>query len=52
MFTRAIECRIKPEKQRDIAEGNDTVPDFLKKYPGFIEAVGLLPETDPTYRKL
>jgi quinol monooxygenase YgiN len=48
MFTRIVECHVKPEKREDFTNKlrNDVLP-VLQKQPGFVEVIGLTSETDP-----
>ena len=48
MFTRIVECRVKPEKREEFNNKlrNDVLP-ILQKQPGFVDLIGLTSETDP-----
>lgn len=48
MFTRIVECHVKPEKREDFAHKlrNDVLP-VLQKQPGFVDLIGLTSETEP-----
>jgi quinol monooxygenase YgiN len=48
MFTRIVECHVKPEKREDLTHKlrNDVLP-VLQKQPGFVDLIGLTSETEP-----
>ncbi|HVO79705.1 MAG TPA: antibiotic biosynthesis monooxygenase [Terriglobales bacterium] len=48
MFTRIVECHVKPEKREDLTTKlrNDVLP-VLQKQPGFVDLIGLTSETEP-----
>ena len=48
MYTRIVECHVKPEKKDEFNNKlrNEVLP-ILSKQPGFVDLVGLLQETDP-----
>jgi quinol monooxygenase YgiN len=48
MFTRIVECHVKPEKREDFTHKlrNDVLP-VLQKQPGFVDLIGLTSETEP-----
>ncbi len=47
MFTRIVECNVKPEKRDEFSNKlrNDVLP-ILQKQPGFVDLIGLVHETD------
>ena len=47
MFTRIVECRVKPDKRDDFNNKlrNDVLP-ILQKQPGFVDLIGLTSESD------
>ena len=48
MFTRIVECTVKPEKKDEFNQKLRTeVLEILKKQPGFIDLIGLVSETNP-----
>jgi heme-degrading monooxygenase HmoA len=48
MFTRFVECHVKPDKKDDFNNKlrNDVLA-ILQKQPGFVDLIGLVSETDP-----
>ena len=48
MFTRFVECHVKPDKKDDFTNKlrNDVLP-ILQKQPGFVDLIGLVSENDP-----
>ena len=48
MFTRFVECHVKPDKKDDFTRKlrNDVLP-ILQKQPGFVDLIGLVSENDP-----
>jgi heme-degrading monooxygenase HmoA len=48
MFTRFVECHVKPDKRDDFTQKlrNDVLP-ILQKQPGFVDLIGLISEKDP-----
>ncbi|HLX77071.1 MAG TPA: antibiotic biosynthesis monooxygenase [Terriglobales bacterium] len=48
MFTRIVECTVKPEKKDEMQQRlrNEILP-LLQKQPGFVDEVGLASEHDP-----
>jgi quinol monooxygenase YgiN len=48
MFTRFVECNVKPDKKDDFTHKlrNDVLP-ILQKQPGFVDLIGLVSENDP-----
>jgi quinol monooxygenase YgiN len=48
MFTRIVECHVKPEKKQEAATKmtNEVLP-ILQKQPGFVDMIGLIDEHDP-----
>ena len=48
MFTRFVECHVKPDKKDDFTHQlrNDVLP-ILQKQPGFVDLIGLVSENDP-----
>src|SRR5438270_13820665 len=48
MFTRIVECRVKPDKRDEFNNKlrNDVLP-ILQKQPGFVDLIGLASDTDP-----
>ena len=48
MFTRIVECTVKPEKRNELLQRlrNEILP-LLQKQPGFVDEVGLVSEHDP-----
>jgi quinol monooxygenase YgiN len=48
MYTRFVECNVKPEKRDDFTNKlrNDVLP-ILQKQPGFVDLIGLVSEGDP-----
>ena len=48
MFTRIVECTVKPDKRDEIQQRlrNEILP-LLQKQPGFVDEVGLASEHDP-----
>ena len=47
MFTRMVECRVKPDKRDEFNNKlrNDVLP-ILQKQPGFVDLIGLTSESD------
>jgi quinol monooxygenase YgiN len=47
MFTRIVECHVKPEKREEFTNKlrNDVLP-ILQKQPGFVDLIGLSSEDD------
>jgi heme-degrading monooxygenase HmoA len=47
MFTRIVECRVKPDKRDEFNNKlrNDVLP-ILQKQPGFVDLIGLTSESD------
>jgi heme-degrading monooxygenase HmoA len=47
MFTRFVECNVKPDKKDDFTHKlrNDVLP-ILQKQPGFVDLIGLVSEND------
>ncbi len=47
MFTRIVECHLKPEKKDEFNHKlrNDVLP-ILQKQPGFVDLISLVPEDD------
>jgi quinol monooxygenase YgiN len=48
MFTRFVECHVKPDKKDELTQKlrNDVLP-ILQKQPGFVDLIGLVSEKDP-----
>jgi quinol monooxygenase YgiN len=48
MFTRFVECHVKPEKRDAFTHQlrHDVLP-ILQKQPGFVDLIGLVSEDDP-----
>ena len=48
MFTRFVECHVKPDKKDDFNNKlrNDVLA-ILQKQPGFVDLIGLVSESDP-----
>lgn len=48
MFTRIVECTVKPEKKDEMQQRlrNEILP-LLQKQPGFVDEVSLVSEHDP-----
>ena len=48
MFTRFVECHVKPGKKDDFTNKlrSDVLP-ILQKQPGFVDLIGLVSESDP-----
>jgi heme-degrading monooxygenase HmoA len=48
MFTRIVECHVKPgKKQETTTKLNNEVLPILQKQPGFVDMIGLTHEHDP-----
>lgn len=48
MFTRIVECHVKPgRKQEATAKMNNEVLPILQEQPGFVDMIGLIDEHDP-----
>ena len=48
MFTRIVECTVKPDKKDEIQQRlRNEVLSLLQKQPGFVDEVTLLSEHDP-----
>ena len=47
MFTRIVECTVKPDKRDELLQRlrNEILP-LLQKQPGFVDAIGLVSEHD------
>ena len=47
MFTRIVECRVKPDKRDEFNNKlrNDVLP-ILQKQPGFVDLIGLASDTE------
>ena len=48
MFTRFVECQVKPDKKDDFTNKlrNDVLP-ILQKQPGFVDLISLVSDDDP-----
>jgi quinol monooxygenase YgiN len=48
MFTRIVECQVKPDKRDEFSNKlrNEVLP-ILQKQPGFVDLVGLVSENEP-----
>ncbi len=48
MFTRVVECQLRPEKKDEFSSKlrNEVLP-ILQKQPGFVDLIGLVSEKDP-----
>ena len=48
MFTRIVECHVKPEKRDEFNNKlrNEVLP-ILQKQPGFVDLIGLVSDTNP-----
>jgi len=48
MFTRIVECTVKPDKKEEMQQRlrNEVLP-LLQKQPGFVDEVGLTSDHDP-----
>jgi hypothetical protein len=48
MFTRFVECNVKPDKKDDFTNKlrNDVMP-ILQKQPGFVDLISLVSDDDP-----
>jgi quinol monooxygenase YgiN len=48
MFTRIVECHVKPEKKDEfINKSRQEVLPILQKQPGFVDVISLVSEQDP-----
>jgi quinol monooxygenase YgiN len=48
MFTRIVECTVKPEKKEEFNQKlRNEVLEILRKQPGFVDLIGLVSETSP-----
>ena len=48
MFTRIVECHVKPgKKQEATTKMNNEILPILQKQPGFVDMIGLTHEHDP-----
>lgn len=48
MFTRLVECHVKPDKKDDFTQKlRSEVLPILQKQPGFVDLIGLVSESDP-----
>jgi len=47
MYSRIVECRVRPDKRDEFARRleNDVMP-ILKKQAGFVDTIGMIGETD------
>ena len=48
MFTRIVDCTVKPEKREEFKQtiANEVLP-ILQKQPGFLDCITLTSDTDP-----
>ena len=48
MFTRIVECQVKPNKRDELKDRlRSEVLPLLQKQPGFVDLIGLVSENDP-----
>ena len=48
MFTRIVECALKPDKKNEFHQTlRNEVLEILRKQPGFVDLIGLVSETQP-----
>lgn len=50
MFTRIVDCTVKPEKREDFKQRmtNEVLP-LLQKQPGFVDVITLTSDTEPNH---